>query len=177
MSGDDLEYADPTLTPVNALIVVTAQYLLYALVVAAGLVWLTCPRSDKWTLAAQSVVGLALVGIGIWVAGSLHVDPRPFVQDPGSAALFAHAADNGFPSDHSAAGGLLAALVFPYRRLVGVVIGAGAVLIGAARVAAHVHHAEDVIAGLAIGLGAGILAVIGVNWLMNVRDRRASARI
>ncbi|TFV91092.1 phosphatase PAP2 family protein [Blastococcus sp. CT_GayMR16] len=158
----------------NVLIVATAQYLLYVLAAIAGLVWLTRPRTDKIMLAAQSLVGLALVGVGIWVAGALHVDPRPFVHDPSSAALFAHAADNGFPSDHSAAGGLLAALLFPYRRLVGVAIGAGAVLIGVARIAAHVHHSQDVIAGLGIGLSAGVLAVIGVRWLAGVRSRRMS---
>jgi undecaprenyl-diphosphatase len=162
---------------VNVLIVATAQYMLYALVVAAGLVWLTRARADKITLAAQSLVGLALVGVGIWAAGALHVDPRPFVHDPSSAALFAHTADNGFPSDHSAAGGLLAALVFPYKRLFGVAIGAGAVLIGVARIAAHVHHSQDVIAGLVIGLSAGALAVIGVRWLAGVLSRRASTLV
>jgi hypothetical protein len=96
-SGDHQWCADHTFALVNALIVATAQYLLYALVVAAGLVWLTCPRSDKLMLAAESVVGPALVGIGIWVAGALHVDPRPFVHGRSSAALFAHASDNGFP--------------------------------------------------------------------------------
>jgi undecaprenyl-diphosphatase len=162
---------------VNALIVATAQYLLFVLLVAAGLVWLTRTRAEKGTLAAQAVVGLALVGIGIWVAGALHVDPRPFVHDPSSTALFAHPADNGFPSDHSAAGGLLAALVFPYARRVGAAIGVGAILIGVARVAAHVHHSQDVIAGLAIGVIAGAVAVIGVRLLVDARGRRAPHRV
>ncbi|MCW2636094.1 MAG: phosphatase family protein [Blastococcus sp.] len=155
----------------NVLIVATAQYLLYVLVVAAGVVWLIGSRSDKLMLAARSLVGLVLVGVGIWVTAALHVDPRPFVHDPSSVALFAHPADNGFPSDHSAAGGLLAALVFPYRRLVGVAMGAGAVLIGVARVAAHVHHAQDVAAGLGIGLAAGALAWFVVERCLGVRIR------
>src|SRR5690348_2907445 len=98
------------------LIVLTAQDLLYLLVVVAGVVWLTTDRSGKLLFAAQAIVGLALVGLGIWLAGTLHTDPRPFVHDPASTPLFAHPADNGFPSDHSAAAGLLAALVFRYRR-------------------------------------------------------------
>jgi membrane-associated phospholipid phosphatase len=149
------------------LIVLAAQDLLYLLVVVAGLVWLTLDRGGKLLLAAQAVVGLALVGLGIWLAGTLHADPRPFVHDPGSRPLFAHPADNGFPSDHSAAAGLLTALVFRYRRWVGVLVAAGAVLVAVARVAAHVHHGQDVVAGLLIGVLAGTVAM----WLVEAAVR------
>jgi undecaprenyl-diphosphatase len=106
------------------------------------------------------VLGLAVLGLGIWIAGRLHVDPRPFVQDPSTAPLFPHPADNGFPSDHAAAGGLLTALVLRHRRALGVLVGIGAVLVAAARVAAHVHHVQDVAAGLLLGLAAGAIAVL-----------------
>lgn len=144
----------------NTLIVWVAQYLLFGLALLAGLTWLTLDRPGKVRLAAEAVVGLALVGVFIWIAGALHVDPRPFVHDPASTPLFAHPADNGFPSDHSAAAGLLTVLVLQYRRSLGVVVGVGAVLIAVARVAAHVHHAQDVVAGLALGVLAGALAIL-----------------
>ena len=156
----------------NSLIVIIAQYLLYLLVVVAGVLWLTLSTPKKAVLAAEAVVGLVLVGIGIWVAGHLHTDPRPFVHDPGSKPLFAHPADNGFPSDHSAAAGLLTALVFRYRRILGAAVALGAVLIAWARVAAHVHHGQDVVAGLAIGVAAGALAVWLVSLLADVLRRR-----
>jgi membrane-associated phospholipid phosphatase len=146
---------------VDELIVVVAQYLLFGLALVAALLWLTLGRSDKLRFAAEAVLGLAVVGIGIWAAGSLHVDPRPFVHDPGSVPLFPHPADNGFPSDHAAAAGLLTVLVLRWKRLLGVLVGVGAVLIAVARVAAHVHHAQDVVAGLAIGLAAGAVGI----WL------------
>ena len=148
----------------NTLIVVLAQYLLYLLVLVAGFVWLTSTRRDKAVLTAEAVLGLALVGIGIWVAAHLHADPRPFVHDPASKPLFTHPADNGFPSDHSAAAGLLTVLVLWYKRTLGLVAAAGAVLIAWARVAAHVHHGQDVIAGLAIGAASGVLAI----WLVSL---------
>jgi undecaprenyl-diphosphatase len=110
--------------------------------------------------------------VAIWVAAALHVDPRPFVHDPSSAPLFAHPADNGFPSDHSAAAGLLTALVFWYRRALGVVVGVGAVLVGIARVAAHVHHAQDVVAGLALGVLAGAAAILLTTVAAGVLARR-----
>nr|WP_281371761.1 phosphatase PAP2 family protein [Petropleomorpha daqingensis] len=90
----------------------------------------------------------------------MHADPRPFVQNPSLHPLFPHPRDNGFPSDHAAAAGLLTALVLRYRRGVGVLVGVGAVLVAAARVAAHVHHLQDVVAGLLIGLAAGGLAIL-----------------
>ena len=159
----------------DALVVAIAQYLLYVLVAAAAVVWLMCDRPGKVRLAAEAVAGLALVGIGIWVAARLHTDPRPFVHDPNSRPLFAHPADNGFPSDHSAAAGLVTALVFRYRRLLGVLVGGGAVLIGWSRVAAHVHHAQDVVAGLGIGILAGAAAIWLVQRLLNALESRGHA--
>jgi undecaprenyl-diphosphatase len=145
---------------VNPLIVAVAQYLLFGLALLAGLTWLALDRTGKMQIAVEAVLGLAVVGLGIWIAGSLHVDPRPFVQDPSTPALFPHPADNGFPSDHAAAGGLLTALVVGHRRALGAVVGVGAVLVAAARVAAHVHHVQDVVAGLLLGLVAGAVGIL-----------------
>ncbi len=144
----------------NTLIVLVAQYLLFGLVLIAGLTWLTLDGAGKLRMAAAGVLGLAVLGLGIWIAGTLHADPRPFVQDPSTTPLFAHPADNGFPSDHAAAGGLLTAVVLRYHRALGVLVGVGAVLVAAARVAAHVHHVQDVVAGLALGLLAGTVGIL-----------------
>src|SRR4051794_38102645 len=122
--------------------------------------WLTLDRAEKLRLGVEAVLGLVVLGLGIWVAGRLHVDPRPFVQDPSTVPLFPHPADNGFPSDHAAAAGLLTALVLRHRRALGVLVGVAAVLVAAARVAAHVHHVQDVVAGLLLGLLAGLVGVL-----------------
>jgi membrane-associated phospholipid phosphatase len=158
---------------VNPVIVFCAQYLIYALVAAVGVLWLLADRIRKVQWAAEAVLGLALVGLGIVVAAHLHADPRPFVSDPASTPLFPHPADNGFPSDHSAAAGLLAVLVLRYRRVVGGAVAVGAGLVAWARVAAHVHHAEDVVAGLAIGAAAGLIAVLLVRRLLQSLLRRS----
>src|SRR3954452_4206361 len=158
----------------NLLVVAVAQYLLFGLALLAGLTWLTLDRAGRLRLGIEAVVGLAVLGLAIWIAGSLHVDPRPFVQDPSTAALFPHPADNGFPSDHAAAGGLLTALVVRHRRTPGVLIGVGAVLVAAARVAAHVHHVQDVVAGLLLGLVAGIVGILVTR--IAARGLRGSAR-
>jgi len=145
---------------VNTVIVLVAQYLLFGMALLAGLMWLILEGPEKVRLAAEAVIGLVVLGLGIWILGSLHVDPRPFVQDPSTVALFPHPADNGFPSDHAAAGGLLTALVLRHRRALGAAVAIGAVLVAVARVAAHVHHGQDVAAGLLLGLAAGVVGIL-----------------
>jgi membrane-associated phospholipid phosphatase len=157
--------------PVSTLVVLAAQDLLYLLVAVGALVWLLLDRRGKVALAVGSLAGLVLVGVGIWVAAHLHSDPRPFVSD-GSRALFAHPADNGFPSDHSAAAALLATVVARSRRVAGALLGAGAVVVAWARVAAHVHHAQDVVAGLGIGVLAGLVGILLAPALLAPLDRR-----
>jgi undecaprenyl-diphosphatase len=48
----------------------------------------------------------------------------------------------------------------------GAVLGLGAAAIGWARVAAHVHHLQDVLAGLALGVLAAVLANLAAAWLI-----------
>jgi membrane-associated phospholipid phosphatase len=60
--------------------------------------------------------------------------------------------------------------------VLGALATVGAVLIAAARVAAHVHHVQDVVAGLTIGAAAGVLAVWIVDRTLAVRARRQVSR-
>jgi membrane-associated phospholipid phosphatase len=88
-----------------------------------------------------------LGGIAV-VAKSVHADPRPFVANPHITPLFHHGRDDGFPSDHSLAAALIAVLLLIRHRLIAVPFTVAAVAIAWARVAAHVHHLQDVVAGL-----------------------------
>jgi membrane-associated phospholipid phosphatase len=144
---------------VDSLIAWLANYLLWVIVAAAIIQGLVRERGSAfWTAAASAVVGLGLTLVFILITAKLHTDPRPFVQNPHLHPLIAHSADNGFPSDHSAAAGLIATLVVLRDRLVGAILWVAAVGVAAARVAAHVHHVQDVVAGLAIGALAAVLA-------------------
>jgi undecaprenyl-diphosphatase len=95
----------------NNLIVALAQYLLFFILAAATVIWLFLPRKDKVGLAVQAVVSLLIVAVLIKVAAAIHTDLRPFVVDPSIKPLFAHPADNGFPSDHTALAARVAFLV------------------------------------------------------------------
>ena len=143
----------------DSVIEFAAQYLLFIMVAGFAAFWLFgTDRVGKLRLGGAAVIGLILAGVFLVVAGKLHSDPRPFVQNPRLHPLFAHARDNGFPSDHSIAAGLIAGLVLTRSRLWGAVFAVAAFCVAAARVAAHVHHLQDVVAGLILG---GIAAVIG----------------
>jgi undecaprenyl-diphosphatase len=144
---------------VDSVIEFAAQYLLFIMVAAFAAFWLFgTDRAGKLWLGGAAVIGLVLAVVFLVAAGKLHSDPRPFVQNPRLHALFQHARDNGFPSDHSIAAGLIAGLVLFWSRLWGAVFALAAFCVAAARVAAHVHHVQDVVAGLILG---GIAAVLG----------------
>jgi membrane-associated phospholipid phosphatase len=155
---------------VHTLDSLVAQAGLYVVAALALVVWLTVPRPEKVSLAVEMVVGLVAVAVLVKVAGAVHNDPRPFVVDPSVHPWFSHPADNGFPSDHTAVGSVTAFVVLRHRRAAGLGLLVLAVLVGVARVLAHVHHVEDIVAGLLIGLvaaAAGVLAwrvVGGMPW-------------
>jgi undecaprenyl-diphosphatase len=124
-------------------------------------------------MAVEMAVGLVAVAILVRVAGAIHSDPRPFVQDPSLHAWFPHPADNGFPSDHTAVAAMTSVVVLRRHRTVGLVLLAITVMIGAARVAAHVHHVQDIVAGGAIGV---VCALAGALVWRQVRSSSPARR-
>lgn len=143
----------------DSVIAFAAQYLLFVMVAGFALFWwFGTDRDGKLRLGGAAVIGLVVAVVFLVVAGKLHSDPRPFVQNPRLHPLFPHGRDNGFPSDHSIAAGLIAGLVLFWSRPWGAVFALAAFCVAAARVAAHVHHVQDVVAGLLLG---GIAAVAG----------------
>ena len=114
----------------NSVIVAVAQYLILLILAAAAVIWIFLPRPDKVGLAMQAVVSLAIAVVVVKLAGAVHADPRPFVVDPSIRPLFAHPADNGFPSDHTALAATVAFLVMTYRRGLGAVLLAASIMVG-----------------------------------------------
>jgi membrane-associated phospholipid phosphatase len=160
---------------VDTVIAFTANYLLFVMAAAAGAVWLFREdRTGKTKLAVAGVLGLAFVFVLIKTAAYLHANPRPFVQNPALHPLIKHSADNGFPSDHSAVAGFITTLVALRHRLYGAGLAAAAMLVATARVAAHVHHIQDVLAGLALGMAAGWLGILLAVALMTRLSGRVS---
>jgi membrane-associated phospholipid phosphatase len=154
----------------DSLIAWLADYLLIVMLAVALITWLVLedPRAKKQS-AAVAVIGLMIALLLMVTAAGLHTDVRPFVQNPALRPLIKHSADNGFPSDHCLAAGLLTSVIILRHRLIGAVLAVAAVVLAAARVAAHVHHVQDVAAGLLLGALAGWLATVLVDKVPNWR--------
>jgi len=115
------------------------------------------------------IVCYALIKIG----GALYYDTRPFVTQ-GVAPLFPHAADNGFPSDHTAITMFIGLCVLVVSRPWGLVLIAISLAAGVARVLAHVHSPIDIVGAVAM---AAVAAAVG--WLVArlIFERRSRAAV
>ncbi len=155
----------------DSLIADLAQYGFIVSFVIAFLVWLRLPRQQKLELLVAGVVGgivcLALIKVG----GALYYDTRPFVTS-GVAPLFPHAADNGFPSDHTAVTMFVALCVLVVSRPWGLVLVAVSLAAGVARVLAHVHSPIDIVAAVAMAAVAAAVGWLVARWVF---ERRRAA--
>lgn len=136
-------------------------------VVAVALYWWRAPRDQRWRLVWQLILGGAIAGALALLGGHLFYDTRPFVADH-VKPLFSHAPDNGFPSDHALLASFLAFLMLGYSRRLGGVLLVVALLIGGARVAAHVHSWWDI-------LGSFAFSAVGVLVARQIDARRSRA--
>jgi undecaprenyl-diphosphatase len=152
---------------VDSIVVFVAQYFLYLGVIVTALFWLRCDRTTKIELLVRLVVGGVLALALANLAAHLYYDPRPFVTEH-IKPLFAHAPDNGFPSDHALFTSFLGFSVLMYSRKMGAVLLGIAVAVGAARVAAHVHTPLD-IAGSFMISALSALVVERVTMLPRLR--------
>ena len=149
----------------DAIIVAVSRHLLYVILAAAAIVWLYLPRPRKAGIAAQAIVAVVIMFVLIKGAAAIYTDPQPFVVDTSIKPLFAHPADNGFPSDHSALAATVALVVMMYRRWLGVGLLVASLVLGTARVAAHVHHVPDIAAGVLIAVLAVGAASVVWRWV------------
>lgn len=130
------------------------------LIAPALLTWLWVRRPDQRRAGLLAVALGALAGQGAnLLLGMVWFESRPFMAGIGHT-LVAHAADNGFPSDHST---LMFALGIGLI-LTGAARGAGVMVcllglgVAWARVFLGVHFPIDVLTGIPVGLAAGVVA-------------------
>jgi membrane-associated phospholipid phosphatase len=156
----------------DSLVVAVAQYLIYLIMAAAAVIWVLLARHEKAGLAVQAIASLVVAFVLIQLAAAVHTDPRPFVVDPSIKVLIAHAPDNGFPSDHTTLAATVALLVMTYRRLLGAVLLLASIALGVARMAAHLHHGQDIVAGVLIAALAVGMTTAGWRWVRPRLPRR-----
>ncbi len=137
----------------NFIIVFIAQYLYLVVLAIAGIFFLTRPRAVKKSMAILGVIIAPLAYVISRIVSHFYYDPRPFVVGR-FAPLFAHVADNGFPSDHVLLMGAMAMIIWFYNKKLSVVLWVLALVTGWARVWSGVHHATDIIGSVVIVVAA-----------------------
>lgn len=150
------------------LTIFAAKDLVFIAVVLAALVlavrlW-PRPRLALMRWAVAAVLVLLISYLLAVIGGAVYNDPRPFTTSH-VRPLIAHAADNGFPSDHAllaAALVALVALVDVWWALPFVVL---ALLIDWARVGAGIHHVTDVI-GASVFVAVALIVAAAVTPLL-----------
>jgi len=151
----------------HTIVTIVAKDFIIIPALIALFVWLRLDRHLKKEFILFAF-GSVVITVALAVIGSkLFNNPRPFVVGQ-FTPYFAHGNDNGFPSDHTLLGSLLAFLVYKYDRKLGILALLFALAIGLARVLAGVHHVIDII-------GAIVFAAIGVS-IAAALVRRVSER-
>ncbi len=153
----------------DSVVIFCAKYLIIGVLLIAGYVWLSTKGPKRTEMALAIISAGVLAAILTKLAGKLYFHPRPFVTG-NIKPLIAHGADNGFPSEHTVLATTLATIIYFYRRWLGLTALVIGLLIGWARVAAHVHSVVDILGGLAIGLAAGSLGYLAAYRLMATKD-------
>ena len=149
------------------LIIVTAKYLIAVpvLVLLAYIVFLR--GKTLWRLIWLSFASLPVAYLLGRLADLVYYDPRPFVVGH-FEPLIAHAADNGFPSDHTLLSATIAMIVMYINKRVGLALWLIALGIGIARVLVGVHHVTDIAASMLIGF----VAVAGCKYVIDFLGKR-----
>ena len=142
---------DPLSAYVSAAEVLFLGMLILAFVLVGG-----HRRRDaqRAVVAAGLSAGLALAIAS--VMARLVDRPRPFVAHHGVHLFVAHAADPGFPSDHTTAAFAIGVALLLRFRVWGLVTLFFATVLAVGRVALGIHYPTDVLAGAALGAAVAL---------------------
>ena len=140
----------------NLLIIFGAKYLVFVIILIAAVYAYGLPSEKRKELLIFALFSLPLAYVVAKIASALYFNPRPFVVGNFSP-LIAHAADNGFPSDHTLLSAAVATAVYFFYRKLGIWLLSLSVLVGLSRVAAGVHHLLDIFASVIIAFVTGMI--------------------
>lgn len=155
------------MTPIDFIFIFAAKYLIFVLA-AVSLYWFVrMSRDDQAKMLRFGTISLPLTYALGFIASLLYYNPRPFVSG-GITPLIAHAANNGFPSDHALASFAIAAVFFAFSKRHARILFALATIIAFARVFVGVHHYLDIEASLIFAL----IGWLATNMLMKRYEKR-----
>lgn len=135
----------------NALIVFAARYLFLLSTIIFGWFFIKLDVQTRKEFGMFAILASLFSYITARLLSALYYDPRPFVITH-IQPLIPHAADNGFPSDHTLLTMVIAVVVFTYNRKLGLLLGVVSIIVGISRVLAGVHNPIDILG--AVGIAA-----------------------
>lgn len=136
---------------INQFFIESAKYLYLAVILVAFIYFLRQGRATQKQMIILGVISLPAIYIVAKAIGFFYFDPRPFVVGH-FTPLIPHAADNGFPSDHTLISAAFASLLFPFNKRISTGAWALTLVVGAARIYVGVHHFIDIFGAILIAM-------------------------
>lgn len=133
------------------LVIFSAKYLFLLSIGLALIIFATTPHKKE--LLKLTVLTLPLSFILAKLASLVFYNPRPFVVE-NVQPLISHAADNGFPSDHTLLAMTIAAIIFQFNKKLGLSLIIVGLIVGVSRVLVKVHHPVDILGSTVIAFAA-----------------------
>jgi len=115
-----------------------------------------------------SAVALPIIFVSSRIASYFFENPRPFFEHD-FVPLVAHAADNGFPSDHALLVFALASVTFTFNRPVGIGLFILSTLVGVGRVLVGVHHTIDIFGSVIITVSIVCISQIVIKLITDTK--------
>lgn len=135
-----------------------AQYLYIIIALIAAGFFLVKRKAISLGVAVKvSFVAFVFALLIDKVLNKIIYSPRPFVLE-NIPPLISHAADNGFPSEHTLFVFLIAGIVFVFNRTLGIILAILALGVGVGSVFVRVHHPVDVLGGISIAFFAVLVS-------------------
>lgn len=133
-------------------IIIFAASKLHIILAVIGVVYfLFANVRQKVTLVVLGATALPLAYLLGKIAGMLWVTQRPFVI-LGVQPLVEHAADNGFPSEHTLYALVIAVVIWSVHKKLGTLLLVLALAVGIGRVFAYVHNPIDILGSALVTL-------------------------
>lgn len=152
----------------NTVVVFAAQYLYLLILIIAALAAIFADGEKRRKLFKLSLIAFPLSFVIGKVLNYFIYSPRPFVVEH-IQPLISHAADNGFPSDHTLLVMTVTAVMFSYNKKLATVLFIFSLIVGVARVIAKIHHPVDILGSTLI---AFVATYIGHLFLKKYTDHR-----
>jgi len=128
-----------------------AKYLYLFAIAAAIIYFFKQPKAIRKEIAVLAVIALPAIYLVAKAIAFFYYDPRPFVLG-NFTPLIPHAADNGFPSDHTLLAAAFAAIFYPFNKKFSVLLWLLTLFIAVSRVYVGIHHFIDIFGSLAIAI-------------------------